>query len=462
MSEAELRQQSPEALVERVLRLQAEVAALRAELAERGSGGGPSKTPENSSVPPAKGWRRGVRPPPSGGKRGPQPGHLGISRRRATPDHVLACRPATCACGADLTGVTPRLVGRHQVTELPPLRAVVVEAERYAATCPACGTTTTAPAPAGFERGRVFGPRLTAVVTYLHEHHHVSYQRLTHLSATLFGLHLSEGAVAHHLRQSAERLAPQAEAIKQQVRASPVIGSDETTAHVNGRTRWQWVFQTPEASYHTIQPTRGAVTLREVLADGVPEVWVSDLYPGQLTHPAARFQVCLAHQLRDLQYARDCGDRARPERRQAAFSEPLQRLFREAIHLANRRDRGELAMDSAAYQRAVARLERRCDRLLALQRVAPAGLKLQARYRKHRASLFVFLDDPRVPPTNNASEQALRPSVIHRKVSGAFRSDWGADAHATVMTVLQTAQKRGADLFAALLQPLGPALPQFA
>jgi transposase len=462
VSEAELRQQPSEVLVALVLQLQAEVAVLRAELAQRDGPGAPPKTPENSSLPPAQGWKRSLRPPPSGGKRGPKPGHLGVSRRRVEPDHVLACRPTTCGCGADLTGVVQRRVGQHQITELPPLRAVVIEAQCYAATCPSCGNTTTAPMPDGFTRGRVFGPRLTAVVTYLHQQHHVSYQRLPHLTETLFGLHLSQGAIAHHLRQTAQRLAPAAEAIKAQVRGSPVIGSDETTARMDGRTAWQWVFQTPAASYHTIQPTRGAVVLHEVLGDAVPDVWISDLYPGQLTHPAQRTQVCLAHQLRDLQYARDCGDRARPERRQAAFSEPMQALFRSAIHLAHQRDRGAVVYDSPPYQRAVATIERRCDRLLALQRVAPAGAKLQARYRKRRGSLFVFLDDPRVPPTNNASEQALRPSVIHRKVSGGFRSDWGAQAHATVATVLQTARKQGQDLFGALLQPLGPALPRFA
>lgn len=460
MTREDLVQQPHPALVELALRLQARVAELEAELAQRGE---PPKTPENSSVPPAKGFKRSLRPPPSGGTRGPKPGHLGVSRRRVEPDHVLVCRPTTCrGCGANLTGVPQRLVGQHQITELPPLRAVVLEAQRYAATCVHCGAKTTAPAPAGFERGRVFGPRLAAALSYLHQQHHVSYARLPHLTRTLFTLHLSQGAVAHQLAQVAQRLVPQAEAIKAQVRGSPVIGSDETSARVDGRTSWQWVFQTPEASYHTIRPTRAATVLADVLGEAVPAVWTSDLYAGQLTHPARRCQICLAHQLRDLQYARDCGDRAIPERRQAAFSEPMQRLFREAIHLANRRDRGEVALESAAYQQAVQRIEQRCDRLLALKRVAPAGQKLQARYRKHRQSLFVFLEDPRVPPTNNASEQALRPSVIHRKVSGGFRSDWGAAAHATLMTVLQTAQKQGQDLFTTLLQPLGPALPLFA
>jgi transposase len=84
--------------------------------------------------------------------------------------------------------------------------------------------------------------------------------------------------------------------------------------------------------------------------------------------------------------------------------------------------------------------------------------RLWVRFREHRDALFVFLDDPTVPPTNNASEQALRPSVVHRKVSGGFRSEWGADAHAAVATVLDTARKRGEDLFATLYAVLGTPL----
>jgi hypothetical protein len=60
-----------------------------------------------------------------------------------------------------------------------------------------------------------------------------------------------------------------------------------------------------------------------------------------------------------------------------------------------------------------------------------------------------------VPPTNNASEQALRHSVVHRQVTGGFRSAWGADAHAIVTTVLDTARKRGEDLLTTLHAALG-------
>src|SRR5260370_818400 len=82
-----------------------------------------------------------------------------------------------------------------------------------------------------------------------------------------------------------------AAAIREQIRASPTIGSDETSARVNGRTYWQWVFQTPTASYHVIVPRRNGAVVQEFLDDAEPETWVSDLWKPQLNAPAARHQV---------------------------------------------------------------------------------------------------------------------------------------------------------------------------
>ena len=64
------------------------------------------------------------------------------------------------------------------------------------------------------------------------------------------------------------------------------------------------------------------------------------------------------------------------------------------------------------------------------------------RYRKYRDSLFIFLQRSDVPAHHNACERALRPSVIHRKVLASFRSDWGAQAYASLATVLNTAKRK--------------------
>ena len=54
------------------------------------------------------------------------------------------------------------------------------------------------------------------------------------------------------------------------------------------------------------------------------------------------------------------------------------------------------------------------------------GRKLRRGIEKCRDELFVFVTRRDVPPTNNVSEQRLRPSVIFRKVTNGFRSAWGA------------------------------------
>lgn len=81
---------------------------------------------------------------------------------------------------------------------------------------------------------------------------------------------------------------------------------------------------------------------------------------------------------------------------------------------------------------------------------------LQRRYRKHREELFVFLYRADVPSDYNASERALRNSVVHRKVNGGFRSGWRATTYATVATVLGTAKKQGQQVLATLRAHLVP------
>src|SRR5438067_7175595 len=135
MSDDELREWSPEALVALIRRLEEQLAAatariaeLEAELARRG---GPPKTPQNSSTPPSKGFKR-ERPPGEGAKRGPPFGHRGTSRPRAAPDWIVLCQPRPCAgCGADLATAPQGRVGTSQVVDLPPVRPVVLEAWRY-------------------------------------------------------------------------------------------------------------------------------------------------------------------------------------------------------------------------------------------------------------------------------------------------------------------------------------------
>ena len=133
----------------------------------------------------------------------------------------------------------------------------------------------------------------------------------------------------------------------------------------------------------------------------------------------------------------------------------MQALFRKAIHVGKRR----WQLTKAGFERQVAAIEQRLNELLK-RAFRGVGANLLKRYRKYRDSLFVFLHRPDVPAHNNACERALRPSVIHRKVMGSFRSEWGARGYAALATVLKTAKRQGLSTFQKLVALMGqPVLP---
>lgn len=80
----------------------------------------------------------------------------------------------------------------------------------------------------------------------------------------------------------------------------------------------------------------------------------------------------------------------------------------------------------------------------------PHGRRLQKRYGKVLSHLFTFLEHPDAPPDNNGCERELRPTATYRKVTGGFRSHWGADLFAAFRSVIGTAARRGMDAYQAI------------
>jgi transposase len=431
----------------------------------------PPKTPENSSVPPSTAFKgdRAVRrrvaqaagePVP---KRGPKFGHRGVSRSRVPAsqvDQVVVCRPPQCgACGTALPAQGGKVVGRQQVVELPLVRPVVVELQRLRLRCRYCGHGTTGTVPAGWDPRATFGPRVVAVAALLHEQHHVAYDRLVTLFAEVFGLRLSEGALVAAVARLGVRLGPLADAIADEVRAAAVVGSDETSVRVDGQTWWAWVFQTARAAVFRLQPRRNGDVLLAFLAGAAPGTWVSDLYGAQLRAPSERYQIGQQHQLRALRYAEQW-ERGEVRAAERAWAVQFADLIRRAIHLRNQQPAD--AFTAPAFVAAVAAIEAEGDALLAQRLRMGESYGLQTRFLVHRAGLWTFLHDPAVPPTNNSSEQALRPLVVHRKVTNGFRAEAAAAHYAALRTVAETARRRGTSAFAALLTAAGAPVPHFA
>jgi transposase len=361
------------------------------------------------------------------------------------PDKVIDVPVSVCThCGTDLSAVAPQRTLRRQVTELPEIKPVVIETRQDEVVCPCCQQLQRGTLPEGLEATRQFGPRLEGLVTYFHHEHHMGFERTQTVLQDVLGLPLSEGGAVAIIERAGEAARPEAEAIGDQVRQSQVIGSDETSARVNGRNWWEWVFQSLAGEYHLIVPSRGQDVIDAFMGDDRAEVWNSDCWKPQLNAPANLHQLCLPHQIRNLQKLID-------ERPYLRWAQEVQALFRRAVHLWHR----HAELTARGFQAQVTHLENRLDELLHRRVTGRLAVNLLDRYRTHREHLFVFLHRPDVPPDNNACERALRPSVIHRKVLGSFRSEWGPRAYAALATVLNTAKRAGESTFQKLVSLMG-------
>src|SRR5262249_40024380 len=137
-----------------------------------------------------------------------QPGHARQQRPLVPPEQVtetIPLKPSACRqCGQPLHGDDPQ-PRRHQVAEIPPVRAEVTEYRLHRLTCWGCGTRTCALLPAGIPTG-AFGPRLQAVLAILAGAYRLGKRPIRQLAHDLFGLSISTGMVAKLERSTANAL----------------------------------------------------------------------------------------------------------------------------------------------------------------------------------------------------------------------------------------------------------------
>jgi transposase len=411
-----------EALTARVTTLEAENAKLHEQLKL------PPKTPHNSSKPPSQGHKPngdGQAKPKSKVHAGAhRPLHPDPTRRR----DLLAGRCGHCQ--ADVSGVSQEAVHAYDRIEIPEIVPDVTRVTLYGGVCPCCARRFKAEAPTGLEPGSPFGPNLRAFVLYLRFAQAIPFERLARLMSDLLGLEISEGALANMLRASGDAFACQTRLIRERLLVGTILQSDETSARVGKKKWWTWVFHNGDSACFRIRPSRGKIVVEEFLGDVRPDFWVSDRFGSQIGWATTGHQACLAHLLRDVQYAIDSGD--------GAFAPTIKSLLKEAVAIGHRRDR----LADATLRTYAAKLEAKLDRLLRIEPAGEQGCKLLRIIKKYRQNLFVFITNRALPPTNNGSEQALRPCVIYRKITNCFRSEWGASLYADVRSVFETARRR--------------------
>ena len=411
-------------LIERLERLEAENAGLRARL------GDPPKTPENSSLPPSRGAKASA-PAAEAATTKAKP-HEGAHRSlHADPTRRIDARAERCGhCHADVSAVRQSVVESYDHIEIPVVVPDVTRVALHGGTCPCCARRFKAPAPEGLAKGSPFGPNLRALVIYLRFTQAIGFDRLARLLGDLLGLQISEGALINILQAARAAFAAQSARFREKLLSGTALASDETGMRVGKANWWLWVFHHADSAVFVAAPSRAKSVPMAFLGDVRPDYWLSDRYGGQMGFAAKENQVCLAHLLRDIQFARDQGEEV--------LAPALIHLIGRACRIGRRRSR----LADATLKAYARKLDASLDAIMAREPTGAPGRKLKRMIRKIRRHLFVFVTTRDIEATNNGSERALRPCVTFRKVTNGFRASWAASLYADIRSVLETARRR--------------------
>jgi transposase len=403
----------------------ARIAALEARL---------SQTSRNSDRPPSSDPPYEKRPARSNtqGKPGAKPGHPGHRQALLAPTEVIEVKPESCACGqTEFSATTP--YSTHQVIELPDIQMVVKHMVLHAAHCPRCGHLIKAELPAQYRYG--YGPRLTALIGELSGPQRDSRSLVQEFCTSVLGVPISRGAIQRCVDRVSLAIHPYYEVIAEQARAAQVNYVDETAWYQHGVLTWLWVMANTTVALFTVQASRSKAAF-EALVERWAGIVVSDGY-GVYQHWVHGRQTCLAHLIRR---ARGLTERKDPEL--AWFGGRVMTELQRLVHWATAPPtRGEVQTWYARMVHLLAQYGPRRD----------AAGTLARTLEREMGSLWTFVVEEGVEPTNNRAERALRFAVLWRKLMQGTYNAKGDRWVERILSLRETCRLRGMPTFPILV-----------
>jgi transposase len=422
----------------RVAELESEVAALKARL---------NKDSTNSSVPPsaahphAKPDRKKRR---SKRKRGGQPGHPKAERALIPVEDckdVVPCLPTECRkCGRELEGVDPD-PHRHQVWELPEIKPLVTEYRRHRLTC-ACGRSTCGALPPGVPTGQA-GPRLIAFSGLLMACFRQSKRRAAQFLSTILNQPASAAWMVLLQNRCAEAVQPAYDDLAAQLPDQDILNIDESPTKEGPAKAWVWTVVAATFTFFACRTSRAGDVPKDLLGEGYDGVIHCDR--ARMYWQFGRLQWCWAHLKRDFQAWIDdpCPTKQR-------LGRDLMRPTLELFALWKRVRDGTLTR--ATFVRRMQSIRAEIDALVLRGYCNPLTSGVCTELWERRDHLWTFVAIEGVEPTNNAAERALRHAVIWRKLSFGTQSASGSRFVERMLTVIETARRRGRNVFAWLTE----------
>ncbi len=236
-------------------------------------------------------------------------------------------------------------------------------------------------------------------------------------------------------------ITPQLREVEKELRASFVKHVDETGFRINGKTHWLHVLCNAAATLYRPVEKRGNIIedLEGVIVHDHFKSYESRMRNGQHVF-------CNAHHLREL--------KALITYDKEEWAKKMYNLLQKAVHIKNENG-GKITHNTQElvstffdkyiqkgllYHNSLPPPPRKSERGRPKKRT---GHNLLLRLKKHKKAVLAFLEDKKIPFTNNQAERDLRMMKVKQKISGGFRTMCGAEIFCKIRSFISTIKKQG-------------------
>ena len=277
-----------------------------------------------------------------------------------------------------------------------------------------------------------------------------------------FGITLSRGSINRARKEMSDSVLPAVTEARDYALKQPVVNCDETGfsqgnqdgLNPSKRRGWLWVVVTPLVTFFTVTLSRSKAAAQQILGEDFDGYLGSDRYSSYSWLDSRRRQVCWAHLLRDFQ--------AIAERSGASheIGKALLRRGYRLFHWWHRVRDGTLShklfLEAVVHLRVavMARLESAANLEIAPKKKTPLAKTVRtcAKILELEVALWTFVYVLGVEPTNNGSEQALRPAVIWQYTSFGSQSKAGSEFVERMLMVSATLKAQNRSVLEFLTQ----------
>jgi cell division septum initiation protein DivIVA len=365
-------------------------------------------------------------------KRGAPKGHKGVTRKQTIDTHEVVDADECPNCH-NHNLKDKKIINRVVEEVLEPVTPETKHVEIHKKECEDCGLVFVPKHNTTPLQGK-FGINIIVMVIFLKFLLRGVLRKTAGFLESSFALKLTPATVNAIIKRASNTAEKEYEDLKQRIRNSETVYVDETSFSVLGKNQWTWVFRTANDILLVIRPSRGSNVLEEILGTEYSGTVICDCWRAyNFLSKTASIQRCWAHLLRKSEKLCEyVAGKHFHDKLTTLFAEIKQ--FNTEVHTSVEREQKYEKMTNQLQK--LTKYYSKYEQFTSVTKYINFNLN----------NWFTCVKVAGVEPTNNFAEQAIRETVVVRKIIGAFRSETGKQNYETLASLIATWQLSGLDL----------------